>query len=59
MIIFGVSVIIFGREMLSVFNDDMAVIKFGYIRLVILMAGEVEFSTIETLSGGMRGYGYR
>lgn len=58
MIIFGVSVIIFGREMLSVFNDDMAVIKFGYIRLVILMAGEVLNSTIETLSGGMRGYGY-
>ena len=52
MIIFGVSVIIFGREMLSVFNDDMAVIKFGYIRLVILMAGEV------LNSGGMRGYGY-
>ena len=58
MIIFGVSVIIFGREMLSVFNDDMAVIKFGYIRLVILMAGEGLNSTIETLSGGMRGYGY-
>ena len=58
MIIFGVSVIIFGREMLSVFNDDMVVIKFGYIRLVILMAGEVLNSTIETLSGGMRGYGY-
>ena len=58
MIIFGVSVIVFGREMLSVFNDDMAVIKFGYIRLVILMAGEVLNSTIETLSGGMRGYGY-
>ena len=58
MIIFGVSVIIFGREMLSVFNDDMAVIKLGYIRLVILMAGEVLNSTIETLSGGMRGYGY-
>lgn len=58
MIIFGVSVIVFGREMLSLFNDDMAVIKFGYIRLVILMAGEVLNSTIETLSGGMRGYGY-
>lgn len=58
MIAFGVSVIVFGREMLSVFNDDMAVIKFGYIRLVILMAGEVLNSTIETLSGGMRGYGY-
>ncbi|WP_314011370.1 MATE family efflux transporter [Mogibacterium diversum] len=58
MIIFGATVIVFGREMLSVFNDDMAVIKFGYIRLVILMAGEVLNSTIETLSGGMRGYGY-
>ena len=58
MIAFGVSVIVFGKEMLSVFNDDMAVIKFGYIRLVILMAGEVLNSTIETLSGGMRGYGY-
>lgn len=58
MIIFGAAVIVFGREMLSVFNDDMAVINFGYIRLVILMAGEVLNSTIETLSGGMRGYGY-
>ena len=58
MIIFGATVIVFGREMLSVFNDDMAVIKFGYIRLVILMAAEVLNSTIETLSGGMRGYGY-
>lgn len=58
MIIFGVVMVVFGREVLGIFNDDMTVIKFGYERLVILMAAEVLNSTIETLSGGMRGYGY-
>ena len=45
MIVFGIVMIVFGREV-------------GYERLVILMVAEVLNSTIETLSGGMRGYGY-
>lgn len=58
MIVFGIVMIVFGREVLGIFNDDMAVIRLGYERLVILMVAEVLNSTIETLSGGMRGYGY-
>ena len=52
MIVFGIVMIVFGREVLGIFNDDMAVIRLGYERLVILMVAEVLNSTIETLSGG-------
>ena len=58
MIIFGVFMIISGKGVLAIFNNDASVIQYGYVRLTILMLAEVLNATIETLSGGMRGYGH-
>lgn len=58
MTIFGAFMIISGKGVLAIFNNDASVIQYGYVRLTILMLAEVLNATIETLSGGMRGYGH-
>lgn len=47
----------FGRELLSIFNNDPQVIEVGYIRLVTLMTAHFFSLCYEVLSGYLRGFG--
>ena len=49
--------IIFGHQLLAIFNTDPQVIRYGYIRMYTLLSAEVINVVIEVLSGTMRGYG--
>ena len=53
----AVVLIIFGRQILMLFNPDPAVIHFGYIRAAILLSTQALNVVNEVLSGAMRGYG--
>lgn len=48
----------FGRQMLSVFNADPAVLDFGMIRLRYIVGAHLFSCVVEVVSGAMRGYGY-
>jgi Na+-driven multidrug efflux pump len=48
----------FGRQMLSVFNADPAVLEFGMIRLRYIVGAHLFSCVVEVVSGAMRGYGY-
>ena len=47
----------FGKQLLSVFNNDPQVIDVGYIRLVTLMTAHIFSLCYEVLSGYLRGFG--
>ena len=47
----------FGRQLLSIFNNDPQVIDVGYIRLVTLMTAHLFSLCYEVLSGYLRGFG--
>ncbi len=49
--------ILFGHQLLRIFNTDPQVIHYGYIRVYTLLSAEVINVVIEVLSGTMRGYG--
>lgn len=49
--------IVFGRQLLHLFNSDPAVIEYGYTRIVWILSFEVINGTIDIISGAMRGYG--
>lgn len=50
-------IIIFGKQLLRLFNSDPNVIAFGYQRLFWILTFEVINGTIDIISGAMRGYG--
>lgn len=50
-------IIIFGKQLLRLFNSDPNVIAFGYQRLFWILSFEVVNGTIDIISGAMRGYG--
>ena len=50
-------IIIFGKQLLRLFNSDPNVIAFGYQRLFWILLFEVINGTIDIISGAMRGYG--
>lgn len=50
-------IIIFGKQLLRLFNSDPNVIAFGYQRLFWILSFEVINGTIDIISGAMRGYG--
>lgn len=50
-------IIIFGKQLLRLFNSDPNVIVFGYQRLFWILSFEVINGTIDIISGAMRGYG--
>ena len=50
-------IIIFGQQLLRLFNSDPNVIAFGYQRLFWILSFEVINGTIDIISGAMRGYG--
>lgn len=49
--------IIFGKQLLYIFNPDETVISYGYTRIVWILSFEVINGTIDIISGAMRGYG--
>lgn len=50
-------VVVFGKPMLSIFNDTPAVIALGYIRLMVIMPAHFFSMVYEVLSGYLRGFG--
>ena len=50
-------ILFFGRDILSVFNPDPAVIEVGYQRLVIIFSAYFFSMSYEVLSGYLRGFG--
>lgn len=50
-------IIIFGKQLLRLFNSDPNVIAFGYQRLFWILSFEVINGTIDIISGAMKGYG--
>ena len=50
-------IIIFGKQLLRLFNSDPNVIAFGYQRLFWILSFEVINGTIDIIYGAMRGYG--
>lgn len=53
----SVTLVIFGRQLLTIFNSDPAVIEYGYVRLFWILMFEVFNGAIDIFSGAMRGYG--
>lgn len=51
-------ILLLGKPLLHLFNDDPAVIEIGLIRLRYILLAEGINVVIEILSGCMRGYGY-
>lgn len=50
-------ILIFGRNLLAIFNSDPEVVAVGYIRLVLLMIGHCFCLLYEVMSGYLRGFG--
>ena len=52
-----VTVLFFGKPLLSIFNRDPEVIETGYIRLMLIMTAHSFSLVYEVLSGYLRGFG--
>lgn len=50
-------VLLFGRELIAIFNSDSEVVETGYIRLVMIMTSYTCNFIYEVTSGYLRGYG--
>ncbi|MGN0677053.1 MAG: MATE family efflux transporter [Ruminococcus sp.] len=50
-------ILIFGKQLLSIFNDDTAVIETGYIRLCYIFFAYLFSFVQEVMSGYLRGFG--
>lgn len=50
-------VLLFGKELIAIFNSDSEVVETGYIRLVMIMASYTCNFIYEVTSGYLRGYG--
>lgn len=50
-------VLLFGHQLVGIFNTDPAVIRLGYIRLRYIFSGYIFSMLYEVMSGYMRGYG--
>ena len=53
----SILIIIFGKQLLRLFNSDPNVIAFGYQRIFWILSFEVINGTVDIISGAMRGYG--
>ena len=51
------AILIFGKNLLAIFNSNPEVIELGYIRLIMLMTGHVFSLIYEVISGYLRGFG--
>ena len=52
-----VTILFFGKPLLSIFNDDPKVISVGYLRIMIIMPAHIFSMLYETMSGYLRGFG--
>lgn len=52
-----VTILFFGKHLLSLFNDDPEVISIGFVRLAVIMPAHLFSMVYETLSGYLRGFG--
>ena len=50
-------IIIFSRELLSLFNGDPAVIEYGRTRILYITSFQLLNLSVEIMSGSLRGYG--
>ena len=50
-------VLLFGKDILHMFQNDPTVIELGYIRLLYIVGPEIICIIMEGLSGALRGYG--
>ncbi len=54
----SIGILIFGKQLLAIFNGDPAIIETGMVRLKYILTMEFVNVLIEVLSGFMRGFGY-
>ncbi len=52
-----VVILLFGRNLLAIFNNDAEVISTGYVRLVMVFTAYIFTMLYEVMSGYMRGFG--
>ena len=57
-IVIGWTGLLFGRELLGIYSTDPTVIEWGMIRLKIMMVFYFLCSTMDAISGALRGLGY-
>lgn len=57
-VIISVPIVVCGRQLLSLFNGNPAVIEPGMIRIKAIVSFEFVSAIMEIFSGSMRGYGY-
>lgn len=50
--------LLFGKQLLGVFNSDEKIASVGIIRLFFILVPEAVNAVMEIMSGSMRGYGY-
>lgn len=50
-------ILVFGKQLLAIFNNDPQVVEVGYIRLVTLMIAHIFSLCYEVTSGYLRGFG--
>ena len=50
-------ILLFGRNLLAIFNNDAEVISTGYVRLVMVFTAYIFTMLYEVMSGYMRGFG--
>lgn len=50
-------ILLFGHQMLAVFNSDPQVIEVGYLRLMMIFSAYIFTLSYEVMSGYMRGFG--
>lgn len=56
--VLSVLVLVFGRQLLSIFDSHPAVIAIGMVRILYVVAPEILNGVLDILSGALRGYGY-
>ncbi len=56
-LIAALTILIFGRNLLAIFNSDPQVISYGYLRLSILVCSHLFSVQYEVISGYLRGFG--
>lgn len=57
MIVAIVTILFFGKPLLSIFDDNPKVIPIGYLRLIVIMPAHLFSMLYETMSGYLRGFG--
>ncbi len=57
-VVISALILLFGKPLLGIFNNDPKIAAVGIIRLFFILAPEAINAVMEIMSGSMRGYGY-